>query len=273
MSDVQSPESPRAALPPTSRGRLLRDAPPAYCRGLALGTSMILWGTIAEAVLSAAGLLLLLSVVRSPVEVDAPDPAGLLYGLTAAVLVSTLGAWIVTMPKPAGRPGDPLGRARWGVRILLVARLLAAASPLAERVVTDGYALRLTAGPWLCFALGGTVMRFAGVVGSVLLILHFRRLALQVPAPGLARSTRAVAWLLGMGLAAETLVSATWDPTAGSSPEGIASLLACPGAVFLLVGGILWLVLLVRYARRFREQATATPQTPAGPEGTDEAPA
>lgn len=245
------PECGRGVLQ-SLRGDLLQFQHPAYVRRLAAGVGLVLWGLLA---LGACALGVVAALAWSPAGTLGLQ--ALLYGLVIlAGALAVTGAWLVTAREPT-RPASTRERAlRWAVRVLTTAGLLALANLPVELALTDLRGAPVSAEAYLWIVFGGGLLRFGSVAGSVLLMLHFRRLAGAIPDPALVRHTLAVTWILGAGLAidaAETFFR-DFSAASGADPAGI---LGCPTLILLLVGGIWWIALLLRYRRRFREQAAA----------------
>lgn len=234
------------------RGDLLQFQHPAYVRRLAAGAALVLWGLLA---MGACALGVVAALAWSPA--DTLSLHALLYGLVIlAGALAVTGAWLVTSREPT-RPANRREQAlRWAVRVLTAVGLLALANLPVELALTDLRGAPVSAEAYLWIVFGGGLLRFGGVAGSVLLMVYFRRLARAIPDPALVRHTLAVTWILGTGIAidaAETFFR-DFSAASGADPAGI---LGCPTLILLLVGGIWWIALLLRYGRRFREQAAA----------------
>ncbi len=238
-------------------GNYFRFAGPAYVRTLARGMSLVLWGFLLPiiAVIVAIGLS----------YGHMGDWAGILVavvGLGSAAL-QVLGAWLVTAPDPCRLDRDAQLNAR---RLYRAGAVMFALYVVLSIVSRHGMALRLGLRSADIILTAGTALTGLGAfVGFIASFVYFRQLALRIPDRPLAESTRKVMW----GLIVTPLVGLVLTVGVALSGGGLGLLmLPCLVLLPLLIYGIWYLVLLVRYQRALTQQAERAEAVPRGPDAS-----
>ncbi|NLF31379.1 MAG: hypothetical protein GX591_10915 [Planctomycetes bacterium] len=182
-------------------------------------------------------------------------------------LVGVYGTWLATTPDPGRLDEDWQMTARKVVRFAVVTGLvhyllLLMISGRLWRPGSHGAALMISAAGFVALTIGfiGTIAQFA----------YFRSIALRVPSEPLAARTRMVMWGFGIGYGIKVVILDNALPLVsvltGRAPSPGAGNLLLEGTGFLaalamLVFGIWWLILLLRYRRRLIECAQAAEAT------------
>lgn len=229
-------------------GDFLRYSDPAWVKHLSDGAAWLI-----AAVFLAIGL----GVLGQGVDIVLGTRVYARLSSMAATAVSLFAYWKLTMPDP----GNPETEALWNIRQMT--RVLAVAGLGGEM---SGTAAALVAGSgWVyvaCFAVY-LALSLAGTVGSFLLFVLMRRLALRIPNDRLAGQTRTVMWgvvigtlavILGAGLALAVMA-------AGASSPGPLICVSGVGGLAMLVFSIWWVVLLFWYRRTLKLAAQTALQT------------
>ncbi len=259
------------------RGGLIRYSDPAWIDRLRFGVNCLLAYavvTVVAGVATGVGALALALATGGKVKVAAFQAGHWVPVLTAVGLVGQalylVGIWLLTAPDPAGLGEDQYGGPR---RLIRVAAVTAAAGGLAPLARAFG-ALRPELAAAVAVATGGC--QLASAVATVACLVYLGRLAARLPDPGLAGLARVVTYGLGipLGIVATStialgLLAAARGPalvTPGGLSAGLGAFVAL-GCVTGLAGlaklgfYIVYLVLLVRFGGRFKEQAALARQT------------
>lgn len=248
-------QCPECALPVANslRGRLLRHANPRYVRRLATGAALLAcsWLIIVAIGIAPRILVPLLLRAGTPAAMSATfSTLSMVLSILEVVarLLAVAGAWLLTSPEPG-----QAGGLRSFIRVAALVSLIASAVSFLARFPMS-VPLRMALWPLSVFAGG------VGLAGTIAQFPYLRQLALRVPAPSLAWQTRIVVWPCAVVTVLGFVARAVFDllfyvlrsPYSAAAP--VRTFLS---AVHLLSLPILlwWLVLLLVYWRRFREQA------------------
>jgi len=246
-----------AAISISVGGDLLRYSDPDWLQKLANGANLIVTGYIAifltTFVAGFFGILRLRSVLA----------VGTLVAVAAGLLV-IVGAWLVTEPDPSGIGEDRYGTARRLIRITLaigiadsILRIITQFSTLHPGVRLIVHSLQLAAG-------------IATVIGFLAQLQYFSKLTQRIPDDSL--TTRAnflkIALPVTYGIfVAFTVLTVVQGPIARGAralgPNPAFLLFGCGTAIVgiaVLVFFIMYLFLVARSGRSFKEQAHAARQ-------------
>jgi hypothetical protein len=227
------------------RGDLLRYSDPAWVATLRAGVRCMLWAIV----ISIGGAVL--GRVVTGMTGSRVIAAILPLGGTALSLV---GAWLLTTPDPSGLGEDKYGTSRKLIRVTL------AVSILSELVQFARTAMNAPPTLGLVFSLVGAVATLIGLVGTFATLNYLSKLARRLPDEGLAARARMLTYGYGIPLAAMAVIGLAMilafrfggRPTAGLMGLGCAAALC---GVVWIVFGVMYLVMLVRFANAFGEQA------------------
>jgi hypothetical protein len=166
-------------------GDLLRFADPAWLAKLARGASFVLWGVLVA--LLAGGVGGLASYVTRSRSLAA---------LIAFVggLVGLYGAWLMTEPDPSNMGEDKYVNDR---RVVRFALLVGLGSQVVNFMLSS-----LPLPPWIDVILAaiGLLVGLIWVIGEFAKLGYFRKLALRIPDPVLARRANRLRWALMISL-------------------------------------------------------------------------
>lgn len=243
--DARCPECGIAVAVSTS-GDLLRYCDPQWVSLLARGAGLMLKG-IAVIFLGTIGAIILGAAL---------GPKGPIIALVAIVggdLMIVAGSWLLTTPDPSGVGEDQYGTARKVIRVTL---LIGVGDTLID-LVTTSIAVPLDISR--VFKVIGGVAAVVGVVGLYAELEYLQKLAARIPDYSL--SSRA--GYLKSGLPACYLIMVVWSLLnnlmgRGARPNtAMAFVGCCTFAVLIpaLILGILYLVLIRRFSKSFRQQA------------------
>jgi hypothetical protein len=235
----------------STQGDLLRFGDPQWVEKLAQGTRCILWGIVVALVSGLIGSVL--SRAKDPFLGQVIGIAGGLLGL--------YGAWLLTEPDPSGINEGRYVTARKLVRAALAAGLLA---EFFQLVVERGHLHPLvTMGVGVIMAAAGLL----GIVGEFARLYYLELLARRIPDDKLAGRARFLRWAYGISMAVVTVVGIVF--VIGSfvfkvqpSP-GLMIPFGCVGgiaAIAILVFGLMYLSMLVKFSKSLRVQAALARQ-------------
>jgi hypothetical protein len=261
LTDTQCPEC-GVIVAASISGDLLRYCPPDWVGTLARGAKFILAGVVVTIL---GGILaIILNAVLDPM-------ASVVMPLTnlAGYALFVIGSWLVTTPDPSGSGEDKYGTARKLIRItlligvanqLLVAESRFVALPLTVKQIVQ------------CI---GAIAGLIGIIGIVAQLQYFQKLAGRIPDPSLvARAKFLKVWLpacygtfLASSIGAVILfVFFGRKRTPGGAFVGFGCFLSIVGLAFLIFG-IMYLFMINRFRRSFREQALIASRKWAAHEG------
>ena len=258
----ESADCPECSTPiaRSTRPDLLRFSDPSWLTRLSKGMLLIIIGRLAGII---GGALLGGLVVVLPMTGVTPGTIFTASTVITAIflLTAVAGVWLGTTPEP-GRP-EPDGHvtvrrtARWCVMVQVVSgpMQMAAGAP-------GGFVVTAPVPTMLIVVLMLGVVAFIGEAAG---LVYLRRLAVRIPAPKLARSTKIVMWgylscqIIAVAVTAVLLAVIPGMAAAGGAPTPGISLAmgvsGCGVGVGALVFGIWLLVLLFRYKSAFTKAA------------------
>ena len=258
----ESADCPECSTPIARSARLdlLRFSDPSWLTRLSRGMLLIIIGRLAGII---GGTLLGGLIVVLPMTGVTPGTILAASTVITAIflLIAVAGVWLGTTPEP-GRP-EPDGRvtvrrtARWCVmaQVLSGPMQMAGGGP-------GGFALAAPVPTMLVVGLMLGIVTFTGEAAG---LVYLRRLAVRIPAPKLARSTKIVTWgylscqvvavvVTAVLLAVMPGMAATGVPPTPGTPLAM-GIAGCGVGVGALVFGIWLLVLLFRYRAAFTHAA------------------
>jgi hypothetical protein len=232
------------------QGDFLRYSDPAWLGTLRRGVNLIIWGVV-EFVVGAV-----ITIFFGPVI----GPAVMVLVMLAGTLLMLAGWWQLTAPDPSGIGEDRYGTARKVIRVALVVGLVATPLQWLEKVVPSEVGIVLQV---LSF-LAGVV----GIVGVIAQLQYLRKLALRIPDDKLSGRahflTYALAITYGLLIVMSAIFGLAVRASGGGGPAGPFQALGCfMGIVGLamIVFGIMYLLLIEKMGKRFKEQAAYARQT------------
>jgi hypothetical protein len=193
----------------------LRFSDPRWITRIDLAVEILLWGLAAQVV---TGMLL-------------NFPPGELMALVGAGL-GVWASWLLTTPEPQATPTQSdvtLGRAL---------RTCAVVNAAGSVISTVG-----RIGDWDFLIYTGLILLLAGAATMWLFCVCMRRLAMRIPDAPLVKSTDRVKWGLAISLGAMLVLGILMD----WSDADIFDWLMIPAGLAMLVFGIWWAALLLRY--------------------------
>lgn len=233
------------------QGDLLRYCHPHFVAALARGVSLILSGTLIAIV---GSIFLAITVVATGRVMAATLFVGIIP--LAGHVMTVVGAWLLTVPDPSGLGEDRYGTARKVIRITLIIGILnelvdwggRLAGPMAPEV---HLALKT-----LAFAAG-----IVGVAGQFAELYYLQKLARRIPDPDLSQQARFLMWALGITYCVflALVFAAALLVGRGGSAGGFVCIVLLV-LVALLIFGIRYLFMVVRFGREFKEQAALARQ-------------
>lgn len=234
----------------STQGDLLRFASPNWVETLARGIRFILWG-IVLVIFGSIGAGVLASIT-SPI-------LGQIVGF-AAGLLSVYGSWLLTEPDPSGLGEDQYGTARKIIRFSLIVGL---GESVAEIILST---TTLPPSARILFTILGVITALVGLVGQFALLYYLQKLAMRIPDLKLAGRARFLMYAYGISLAVVILAGASaailgLGGASPGSPFMAIVFVAGIAGLAMLVFGIMWLFLLSRMGKAFRQQAQFARQT------------
>lgn len=244
----------------STRGSLLRHADPEWLMTLRKGAALKLW-QILLTILLFIGAGILASVTGS-----------VLFGFVAELIATGLGLWatfLITTQEPSvALSEDPMALRRV-IRACAVATL---AGTVIEGAYQPNAALSGVSLPllWVLSVLV-IVLQLGGIVVYFGELVYLRRFARRIPNEKLIKSTTIMMWLfpIGFGLLSLTGVIAAFGggtlggavtptfqaPQSFGIVDGLMVFTGCFGGLVLLVGGIWYIDLLMKYRTEFARAA------------------
>ncbi len=255
-----------AAVGLSTQGDLLRYCDPAWVGTLRTGVLCMLW---AVAVLIVGGIL------GGVVAAALHNRYVSVVVQTGGSLLSLVGAWLLTTPDPSGLGEDRYGTSRKLIRVTLVFGLVQQAVAFAQQGGAVPPALNLALG-----LLAG-IAALVSLVGTFATLVYLGKLARRIPDATLADRARLLmygigipAGVLALGLIGVSVAAAVGRGAGGGPglPAGIAAFGCVAGlaGIALIVFGIMYLIMLVRFGNALSQQAAFARQTwavtaPVGP--------
>jgi hypothetical protein len=224
---------------------LLRYSDPQWLKTLRRGVNVILVGIV---------LMIFTMAAAFGLAFAKPAHMTLIMGLISMGngLVFLAGAWLLTAPDPSGLGEDQYGKARKLIRVTLLIGLVNNAVSFAASM--QGFYKEVT----IVIQVIGLMAALVGLVGQFAQLYYLKHLALRVP--DLKLSARANFLMYAIGITNGVMIVfgavgaiglAMGSTVAGVGGGCIAGLAALP----LLVFWIMYIVMLERFGRSFKEQA------------------
>jgi hypothetical protein len=244
------------------QGDLLRFSNPRWLETLRRGVNLILAG------IAIMVLLIIISILLQIARVNAGQVQALggFLGLGSAALLIA-GGWLLTTPDPSGIGEDRYGTSRKIIRIALIVGLASNLLNLSQTVIHDPTLL-------LALAVLGGLAGLVGLVGQFAQLQYLSKLAQRIPDPPLSDRARFLMWAIGISYGVLLLIGIVVAIFATNAfSRGSAATAGPPGAVIgvgciagilglaLLVFGIMYLVMLIKFGGRFKEAAMYAQQT------------
>ena len=231
------------------QGDLLGNAEPDWLHTLRRGVNCILGGVLAAI---AAGILN--AIANSSQQ---PLTAGL--GQAVSLLSTALfliGSWLLTTPDPSGLGDDRYGTSRKLIRIGVICSAAGTLLEFPQAFVNYPPAV---ATPLALVQLPLGVMAVVAVFAT---LSYLSKLAQRIPDAALSRRARFLFWALGisyaiviLGAIAVALV-VSLSTGSGRPPAGVgaaAGVLGCVVILAVVVFGIMYLLMLERFGKAFKE--------------------
>jgi hypothetical protein len=249
-----------AAVGLSTYGDLLRYSDPAWVFKLQRGATFILNGI---AVIVIGMILIVLLVIGGVVTTRGGGQGGSqeLLGSLVSILgygLIVAGSWLLTEPDPSGIGEDQYGTSRKIIRITLAMGVLNALLDFGVRVAPPPPAVFIT------FQVLAFVFGIAGLVGAFAQLQYLKKLALRIPDDSLAGRAQFLMYAIGASYGVVLLfgflaVLATYGgrPPGGMVPVAALGCFVAIAGLALLVFGIMYLFMIDRFRRAFREQASA----------------
>jgi hypothetical protein len=251
--DDQCPEC-AAPISRSTRRDLLRFADPRWLQRLALGSRLVIFGSIGIFAADIGGLVATWLLTNRSMEVleTLHEVAGLVRA--GLLLVVAAGGWLLTTPEPGGAgPERRVGArkvARWCLAIVMAGTVF------------------VRIGPDALVALARYPRSLAALVGAATVLVCLRALVLRIPHESLARQTRIVTWGYVTCHAVQFALAVTftlfiWPSVRAGVPFSPSPAMQVYPWVSSVVGaaalafGVLGLIVLIRSAVAFGRAAAA----------------
>jgi hypothetical protein len=236
-------------------GPLLRYSDPEWVAGLARGTAFVFWGILLGFLVSFTAGVFLRNYFGPRVSAIVGAMGGLVY---------LYGVWLMTEPDPSGIGEDQYGRARRIIRFTTIVGIVQNVLAVAEPDVQHSRALTIA------FGVASLAAGLIGVAGQFAELRYLQLLARRISDEKLSRRARFLFWAFGGSLAVVMVLGSAAGiggfvlarpGVARSVPRGIIGVLAAFGiltgvaVIAMLVFGLMYLLLLRRLKRAFRQQA------------------
>jgi hypothetical protein len=244
-------------------GNLLRFSDPAWVTTLGNGARYILVGIfIIIAVVFCGAIAGGIAGATNPANMRSLQAVIQLLSLGGSILM-LIGSWLLTEPDPSGIGENEYGTARKVIRITLLIQLASVPLNFASQAT-----VLPPAGRQLILAVSGLVS-IVGIVGLIAQLQYLGKLAIRIPDESLA--TRAnflkfalcgtYGFMILIGIVGGLMISALGG---GRPNNGLIVTVGCGAGLFglaALVFGVMYLFMVDRFRRRFREQAILAQQT------------
>ncbi|HZL36685.1 MAG TPA: hypothetical protein VFC78_15300 [Tepidisphaeraceae bacterium] len=244
-------------------GDLLRFSDPEFVLTLRKGVSLILWGILIMILVMVIGAIAG-GMTRGA---SASSPYFKILGLIG-YLPMLWGAWLLTTPDPSGIREDRYGTPRKIIRFALAVGVanfvlgfaIGIAGPLAPAI----YDILIT----LSF-----LASIIGLVGQFAQLFYLHKLALRIPDPSLSERARFLMWAIGICYGLLLVLGfimlltirniSTGRPGMGGAAMGAGCFSGILG-IAVIVFGVMYIFMLVRFGRSFDQQAAFARQLWAG---------
>lgn len=249
--DGRCPECGRA-VGLSVQGDLLRFSDPRWLHMLHRGARQIIWGVVALVAGGFGAGLLTVALPAAFLLVPVIMVVG--YGLIV------VGSWLLTEPDPSGIGEDQYGTARKIIRITLVLGLIDSAIDLINTFNTLPPEARQM------LVILQIPLGIAAIVGMFAQLRYLRKLAMRIPDLKLAGRAHFLTYAIAISYGALLLAGvamAIVTSGAGPGPRAFAvvGILIIPVALAFLVFAVMYLFMLERLAKRFKEEANVAEQT------------
>ncbi|MDP9172882.1 MAG: hypothetical protein M3O30_03340 [Planctomycetota bacterium] len=246
MTDARCPQC-GAPIAASVSCDLLRYCDPGWVTLLARGTKLIIAGVAVIFLSVIAGIALGISL-RTKMAIY-----GSLAGLTGNLLM-VAGSWLVTTPDPSGVGEDQYGTARKVIRITLLIGIVNAVVHLAAKLST------LPPEITHLLAVIGGLAGIIGVVGLFAELQYYEKLAERIPDPALSSRAKYLKKYFpafhGLTIVSGLLI--VLFARKGAAPGGAFMGLGCFFGIMgvaALIYAIMYLLMIERFSKRFKEQA------------------
>jgi hypothetical protein len=192
------------------------------------------------------------------------------YATIGGYVLALVGWWLMTQADPSGLGEDVYGTARKVIRVTLAIALI----ELVVRLVI--FRLLMSGDVWLAFQGFEAAGRGAMVVSFAAQLAYLKRLAVRIPDHKLSRRAGFLMYALSSTLGLYSAIGLITVLTRAGPMVLRGSATACCGLILglcLLVFGTMYLLLVEKMGKRFKEQATAARLTWAAVEFSRAAPA
>jgi hypothetical protein len=229
------------------KGDLLRYSVPSWLRTLRRGVVCIIAGTVVG-----VGAFVVVGMLRYR-----GWPESLVW--MASWVITYLGSWLLTMPDPGGLGEDQYGTSRKIIRFTLLFGVFSHLTSYAER-----FAAFLPNGYLVIQVINAAAM-IASVVGQIAMLNYLRKIALRIPDERMARWAGFLTYTIGVTYSLFA-VFIVMNNLIRRNPGGrrIISMLDMPAGfdfLALIIAWIIYLIVLVKFGRRFREAEVFSRQT------------
>jgi hypothetical protein len=239
------------------QGDLLRFCDPGWVDMLRRGAGQFIWG-IVIVFFGVLGAILLATAMNAP----GVAVAGLIAAVAGYILM-TVGWWLLTQPDPSGLGEDKYGTARKIIRFSLIVGIaqsvLAVVLTLAP--LDDAIMTLLSLIVLLC--------EIVAAVGIFAQLYYLERLALRIPDNNLSSRAHFLMFALGItcaisrGLQLVSSMAGGGRSRRSAGPTGMEGV-ACFVGIALLVFFVMYLFLVEKMGKRFKEQAPSRPDLMGG---------
>lgn len=243
-SDGRCPEC-GAAIGLSLQGDLLRFADPDWVLKLRRGTQTIILGIV---------FVVLAIIISIVVGVSSGTPSLSLIAAGLGMLVAwgcfLIGSWLLTAPDPSGIGEDQYGTVRKIIRISLAVGVLNAAISVIPNMIT------VPPGGLIFLQLLSFCAGIVSLVGTYAQLQYLEKLALRIPDPKLSGRAHFLKVALTISYSGIVILS-LMSTLLGRVATGPVAILGCFSAICglgVLVFGLMYIGLLERLGKRFKEQ-------------------
>jgi hypothetical protein len=249
-TDARCPEC-GVAVAASISGDLLRYCDPDWVALLAQGSKIIIAGFI----------VIFLGIITSIALFFAIGPGSSVVGplgIFAGNVLIVIGSWLITTPDPSGVGEDKYGTVRKTIRVTL---LIGAINTLIAMIVQFAPPPPMAA--QMIFVIG-EVAGIVGVVGLFAELQYYEKLADRIPDPRLSKRARFLKkWFPGLSLVffiggnvMRLLIRNTPPNTIFFAFAPFLTLIE----IATLIAGLVYLLMIGRFSKRFKEQALLAAQ-------------
>lgn len=227
------------------QGDLLRFCDPNWVDILRGGASLFIWGIVTIFVGSIAGSFL---------QASTGSPVLAILAILAGWVLTTVGWWKMTEPDPSGLGEDRYGTPRKIIRIALIVSIFAQVIDHLPQLT------KLDPASALAVQVVAVVLGLVGIVGFFAQLLYLKRLALRIPdaqlsgRAGFLMKALPISYgaMIVLGILAALMMRNSSPPSGGLGGLGCAAGII---GITVLVFGIMYLLLVEKMGKRFKEQA------------------